>query len=211
MPESESINVELDTPIGVAAAKSGCVHTYPGAGRYAINCVKVSGRYAAATDGKILGLRMLAKVPEKPHSCLIPPKAGTPGRVTNWGNIWSTQAGRRKPKITPGEDLSEKPFPPVADVLPKPGKVRWARLDGKLLARIAQAIGHGELGGDKCQDLYLGIDEEVRQPIRLLAGDLRGVGLIMPRTSRPGSATWTQKELSCRFEEFCTTFKKETK
>ena len=204
MSESESINVELDTPIGVAAGD---------ASRLALNAVQIEGDYCMATDGRILGIRMLAKKTDAPHRCRIPAKAATPGRVSNCGDTgggWSTQNGKRKAKITPrDETLTDKNYPPVADVLPEAREVRWAHLNGEFLARVAKAIGHADDRGEHCQEIYIGIGDEALdgKPILLMAGDQRGIGLIMPRSSNRGSPTWTQGELNAKFNEFCDLFK----
>ncbi len=207
MSEPESVTVELDTPIGVAAGE---------AGRHSLHAVLIDGEYAIATDGRILGIRMLAEAPDAPASCRIPAKAATPGRVTNCGDTggnWATKLGKRKAKITPrDETLTDKNYPPVADVLPEAKEIRWAHLNGEFLARVAKAIGHADDRGEHCQEIYIGIGNEAMdgKPILLMAGDQRGIGLIMPRSSNRGSPTWTQGELNAKFNEFCTTFKKGT-
>ena len=202
------VRIDLDTPIGVAAGTEG---------RHALHAVQVDGGYAMATDGRILGIRMLAKASDAPPRSRLPAKAATPGHVSNCGATggeWSTQNGKRKAKITPqDESLNEKTFPPVADVLPEAKEVRWAHLNGEFLARIAKAIGHADDNGEQCQEIYIGIADNAAagKPILLMAGDQRGIGLIMPRSANRGSPTWNQGELNAKFNEFCTTFKKETK
>jgi len=214
---TDLVNVKLDTPIGAAAGK---------AGRYSMQAVQIRGDYAVATNGRILGIRKLPEPATAPKACLIPARAATTGHVTRTyqesmcpstpgtHGHWITTDGRRKPKLTPTDGNSEeRHFPPVDDVLPKAENVRWAHLNGEFLARVAKAIGHHD-GGETCQDIYLGIGENTLpegEPVMLLAGDQRGVGLIVRRSANTQSATLNNDELSDRFNNFCASFKKETK
>lgn len=197
-----SVKITLDTPIGSASGKDTL---------YGQNGVKIQGGYAAATEGRMLALRMLAEQPNRSHDCLIPSRAATPGAVTSLKDgSWSTQLGNKKAKISPDTgDPDAKPFPTLDGVLRDAKDVRWAHLDGKLLARLAKAIGHGK-GAETQSEIFLGIGTEPDKPAIMLAGDLRAIGLLMPMRRAAGDPKWTQEELSERFNAFCNTYKKET-